>query len=400
MCRSAGQDADEAKSGSARASSNARAMYFFYYMAIGAFLPFISLYYEHLGLSGTQIGVLLALPTLAASAATLAWGVLADALHWHRGLFRVALLLSPLAILGLSRAAGSSILVAIVLLYAFVSAPILPLLDSAALEVSASRQGSYGDLRVWGTFGWAVSTWLMGALIQRFGLPWQFYGYAVFMAVMFIASLFQSPRLEVLRTSLRTGLQALVSRPGFLLFLLSLFVLTMTTGGVNYFFSLYLEGIGAGEATIGLAWTLAAVSEVPIMLWSGSLIRRIGATGLLAIAFGTYALRWLLYSFIATPWLALTVQLLHGLSFAAFLMGAVNYMGRRAPPGLGTSAQAMFNAVAFGIGPFAGGLLVGYLYDHAGMPALFRILCLLVLTGFVVFWASTRAAGERVFQHE
>src|SRR3989304_5693263 len=85
------------RAGSTGAFVNAGAVYFFYYMALGAFLPFINLYYRGLGLTGVQIGVLAALPALAASPAALAWGVLADVLHVHRGLFRAALLLTPLA---------------------------------------------------------------------------------------------------------------------------------------------------------------------------------------------------------------------------------------------------------------------------------------------------------------
>ncbi len=383
----------EGKRATAGAYLNARAMYFFYYMAIGAFLPFINLYYERLGLSGVQIGVLAALPALAASPVSVLWGVVADAFHLHRWIFRAALLLAPMAVLALSQTARPAVLVAIMLVYAFVSAPIIPLLDSAALEVSAARQRTYGDLRVWGTIGWALSTWLIGVLIQRFDIRWLFYGYAGFIGMTFLGSLFQPARLQILRTPMRRSLQGLFAQRGLLLFLLSLFMLTMSTGGVNYFFTLYLDGIGTDEGTIGLAWTLAAVSEVPVMLSSGSIMRRIGATGLLTIAFATYAGRWLLYSFITTPALALLVQLLHGLSFAAFLTGGVNYVGSRAPEGLGTTAQAIFNAVAFGIGPFAGALLAGYLYDTTGMPTLFRILSLLAALGLAVFWLSTRSAS-------
>jgi len=369
-------------------------VYFFYYMALGAFLPFINLYYRGLGLTGVQIGVLAALPALAASPVALAWGVLADVLHVHRGLFRAALLLTPLAVLALGVTARPEVLVLIVLAYACLSAPIIPLLDSAALEVSAARQRSYGDLRVWGTIGWAASTWLVGALLQRVGLHWLFYAYAFFMFVTFVAALFQPVRLRTLRAPLRRSLHDLFARPGFVVFLISLLVLSVTTGAVNYFFSLYLAGIGAGEGAIGLAWTLAAMSEVPVMVWSGALMRRIGAGGLLTIAFVTYALRWLLYSFITAPPLALLLQLLHGLSFAAFLTGGVNYVGSRAPEGLGTTAQATFNAVAFGVGPFAGALLGGYFYDTVGMTSLFRLLSGLAAAGLAIFWLSSRLARE------
>ena len=43
---------------------NAQALYCFYYMALGSYMPFINLYYERLGLSGVQIGTLAAVSEL------------------------------------------------------------------------------------------------------------------------------------------------------------------------------------------------------------------------------------------------------------------------------------------------------------------------------------------------
>jgi MFS transporter, PPP family, 3-phenylpropionic acid transporter len=50
------------------------ALFFGYYMALGSYLPFINLYYERLGLSGVQIGILSALPVLVAASMVLVWG--------------------------------------------------------------------------------------------------------------------------------------------------------------------------------------------------------------------------------------------------------------------------------------------------------------------------------------
>src|SRR5574341_14159 len=372
-----------------------RTMYLAYYMAIGAYIPFINLYYERMGLNGVQIGTLAALPVLISSVATPLWGSLADAFHWHRQLLRAALLLAPVAIFLLSRAANYVGLLSFVSAYAVLSSPILPIVDSSALEAAQANQSSYGSLRVWGTIGWSISTWLIGSLIERGSIHVLFYGYIAFMALTFCLSLFMPARPRVRRDPLRRGLKMLLGRADFLLFLLSVFLLTLTSGAVMSFFSIYLDGIGASEGLIGIAWTVAAASEIPVMWYSGRIIARIGARGLLMVAFVNYALRWLLLSIVTVPLWALSLQLLHGLSFAAYLVGAVTYVSERTPEGLTTTSLAIFNMVCFGLASIAGSLVGGYFYDRLGMLALFRILSLIAMAGLVLFWAVTHTLLHR-----
>ncbi|HLE51892.1 MAG TPA: MFS transporter [Anaerolineales bacterium] len=369
------------------------AMYFCYYLALGAFLPYINLYYERIGLSGVQIGTLAALPLLVGSVTSLFWGAISDAFHLHGRILSLALLLAPLAVLMLSQASNYYSLVPYVFAYAFMSSPIIPLLDSTALEVARTQRSTYGGLRAWGSIGWSISTLSVGALIQEFNLRIFFYCYAILMGLTFLLSLFQPARITVMRSPLGQGLRRLM-RPEILIFLLSIFLLSVTMSAVNSFFSIYIYGLGAGEGKIGLAWALAAVGEVPVMIFSGKIMRRIGAGGLLKVAFFTFALRWLLFSFIDSPTWVLIVQPLHGLAFAAFLVGGVTYMNARTPEGLSTTAQAIFNAATFGIGSIIGALLGGYLYDTVGMVNLFRILTLVAVAGLAIFWLGSRAPSE------
>lgn len=64
----------------------APSLYFCYYLAIGAFYPFLNLYYERIGLSGLQIGLLASIPALMRPLAGPLWGGLADRLGIHRHL--------------------------------------------------------------------------------------------------------------------------------------------------------------------------------------------------------------------------------------------------------------------------------------------------------------------------
>jgi PPP family 3-phenylpropionic acid transporter len=371
-------------------STLSAAMYFSYYMALGSFIPFINLYYERLGLSGIQIGVLAAAPVVVSSSTVLVWGTIADKLQWHRGILRLSLLLGVGAILLLSTAETFRGLLPFVIIYALFTSAIVPLLDSSALEAAEGSGHSYGELRLWGSVGWSISAVLIGAIIQRFAIDWLFYGYAILILFTFLLSQFQLPRMEMPRSSLRQGLKMLLLNRPFLLFLFSVFLVSLTLSAALSFFSIYLDAIGTSEGSIGLGWAIASVSEIPVMLFSGRLIRRIGAGGLLKIAFVTFAVRWLLYSFITTPALAVSLQLLHGLSFGAYLVGGVTYVKEHAPPGFGTTGQSVFNLVAFGVGSIAGSLLGGYLYETAGITWLFRLLSAIVVIALACFIVSER----------
>lgn len=367
-------------------------MYLFYYMALGSFLPYINLYYERLGMTGVQIGILAAVPVLIGAVSASPIGGLTDAYAWHHPVLRLALILCPISIFLLSQANTFLTLIPFIIAYAIFNSPIVPILDSSALEVSKEHKTSYGGMRLWGSAGWAVSTLLIGWLIEETGIRWLFFGYILLMSITFLVSLFQKPRKEVLQSSFRQGLKTLLGQKSFLLFLLSVFFINITSGGVLSFFSIYMDSIGAGETLIGLGWTLSALSEIPVMLMSGRLIQKIGANGLLVTGIIVFGIRWLLMSYITDPHLVLGVQLLHGLSFAAFLVGSVSYINEHTPGGLNTTALALYNAVGFGLGNMTGSLAGGVIYDQWGLPTLFRTFTLVALIGLGIFLAGQRAS--------
>jgi len=372
-----------------------RAVYFFYYTAVGAFLPFINLYYAHLGLSGVQMGSLAALPVLVGSSASMVLGGIADAFRWHRGLLVLAVGGALGCVFMLSQARDFPTLVLWTTLFALAGSPIAPILDGLAVRRSPAATG-YGHLRVWGTVGWAVSTLGVGHLIGRGDLRWIFFSYMILITCTLAVSLLQPRPGPVPRPRLARDLPALLTNREFLLFLMSAGCLGIAIGATGQFLSLYLRELGAGEGIIGLGWALGAVVEVPFMVGSAYLIRKLSLEGTLKVAFAAFALRWILLSYVpSAPW-ALGLQLLHGPAFALFLVGAVTRTHRLAPGGLGTTAQAIFGAVAFGFSAIAGALGGGYVYDTLGLRVLFRILGAVALAGLALLWvgAERRPAGQ------
>jgi len=368
----------------------ASGLYLFYYIALGAFLPYIYLYYQMLGFTGIEIGVLAALPVLISSVSTLFIGGLTDKYHWHRNVLWVALIVCPVIIFLLSQAKAIAAIIPIIVVYAIFNSPIVPLLDSSAVEIAAAQSRSYGLLRVWGSIGWAVSSVVVGWLIQRSGFSWLFRIYIFFMISMFFLSLLQPARKIVLQSPFYAGLKDLLKQSKFLMFLVSIFLLNVASGGVMAFFSIYMNSIGAGEGLIGWAWALSAVSEMPFMAFSGKILKRIGSKGLLLVSFSAYAVRWMLMSFIHNPSLVLLVQLMHGLSFALMLVGSVNFINEHTPGGLNTTALAIFNTVAYGLGSMLGSLLGGFIDERWSLVVLFRVCAALVTAGLIILVIGQR----------
>lgn len=359
-------------------------MYFGYYLALGSLIPFISLYYERIGLTGVQIGILTALPVLVLSSTTLVWGTIADKFRLHKKILIAALLLTPLAVLTIPRTTGFLALIPVILVYAVSTSPVVPLMDSMALEIAEANRTSYGQLRVWGSIGWSLSTLLIGSLIEQSGIRIFFYTYAGVMGALFLLSFFQPARTRQQTVSFNQNFRRFL-RLDIIIFLLSVYLISTTNGALYGFFSIYMDSIGANESIIGLSWSLASVSEIPVMIFSALAIRRIGSTGLLKVSFTIYVLRWFLFAFIDQPGLALLVQLLHGMTFGTFLVGSVTYMNERAPEGMGTTSQAVLNTVTFGLGSITGSLLGGYLVDNFSLSILFLVLSGIAGSAFLLF---------------
>ncbi|HEX8993370.1 MAG TPA: major facilitator superfamily domain-containing protein 6 [Anaerolineales bacterium] len=364
-------------------------LYFGYYMALGALSPYIALYYERSGLSGVQIGLLSSLILAMTSLTAIPWGAVADRYRLHRPILSVAFLLAGAFVFLISLTTNFLLLIPLVLGYALFIAPIVPLLDSSAVAAAKAGRRSFGQIRVGGSLGWIVSVWLVGILVQSFGMRWLFYICIVSMALTLFYVLSHPPRSASSQIEIGRNLRLLLSDRSVVFFLLSVFLVAVGNGAVQNFFSLYLDGIGAQAGVIGAAWAVAAISEIPVMLASGKLLRWIGPAGLLKIAFFVYALRWLLFSFIHDPLWALAAQPLQGLSFAAYLTAGVTYLNERTPEGLGATAQAVLGVVSFGVAAIVGSLAGGYLYDHAGMPVFFRIFSAVTLAGLVLFWLTS-----------
>jgi PPP family 3-phenylpropionic acid transporter len=348
-------------------------VYFFYFGAVGALSPFLSLYYKQAGLTGTQISVLSALPPLLIFISQPIFGPLTDR-SGHRGRMLGHLLLAT-AVTGLSMAMGSTFwtLLPFIAGWAFFSGLITPTADSIALGEVQRTGVTYPQLRLWGSIGFLIVTILIGRVFTQISLRWMFPIYTLLiMIAWFYAHRLPQDGVSAKR-AIGPALKELLRNRLLLIFLLLSAMTWMAQAAHATFYSVHLTGIGGSSNTVGWAWGLAAAMEVPVWTVLGRLTKRIGPVPILAFATLVYGVRFWIYGMVTDPAVLVGLQVLQAFSFAMFMPTAVVLVGELTPPELRTSGQALLALTNGGLATIVGTLGAGRIVDRWGTAVLYKV---------------------------
>lgn len=371
----------------------AKAFYFLFFGALAFLVPFLTLYYQDLGLSGREIGFLTGIVPLITMAGATIWGMVADASGRHRQLFLLAIAGTWTSIFLMTRAPDFLSLIPVVALYAFCFSPILPLVDNSVMEqLGDERSGDYGRQRVWGSYGWGLCGAAAGMIIAAFGMPWAFAASLVIFLLLFLVGTRLPMSPSAAGSHFWGELRLLLSNRSWLLFLAVALIEGMSlTIILNYLF-LYLNTLGTSAVIMGLTLTMATISEIPIFLYSQRLLARWSSPFLLALSLVFTVIRAFAYIGITAPWQVLLISLLHGPTFALMWIAGVAYAAKIAPPGLGATAQGVFNSLVMGLGAALGSIAGGFLYDAYGPQSVFYFSGFAALAATIVFVFVNRSA--------
>jgi PPP family 3-phenylpropionic acid transporter len=176
-----------------------------------------------------------------------------------------------------------------------------------------------------------------------------------------------------------------VNWPRATVFLCCGFLMLVSHGTYYGFFSIHLENLGLPPIYIGIAWAVAVLAEIVVMINSNRLFARASFESVLLASFFIAALRWLLLAFFQSPAIILGSQILHAFSYGTFHMASILYMDRLTPGPAKTLGQAANNAITYGLGLMIGFMVNGALFDQWGVRNLFILSGILALVGGTLF---------------
>ena len=357
--------------------------YFLYFGVLGILLPYFNLYCYHLDFSGFQIGVLSAARTATTIIFPLLWGRLADRYQKRKPIFILCNIISAAiwALMLLTTDFGWILLITVC--YGIFHAPIISFLEAFSIDCLGSRKKDYGRLRVWGSISFIASVVLLGRALDQFAID-----IIIFLilagSILQALSAFMLPAVPRDPISLEIKGHSFYSKP-VLLFLLCAFLMLVSHGTYYGFFSIHLENLGFDKTFIGIAWALASLAEILVMLTSARIFKAFSLRSVLLFSFCVAGLRWLILFGAQSAWLILTTQVLHAITYGAFHMASILYMDALTPAKSKTFGQAINNAVTYGVGMMVGFFFNGLFYEKVGPQVLFLASGLIALGAGMIF---------------
>ena len=280
------------------------------------------------------------------------------------------------------------------------------LADAATVKYLADidRGAEYGKQRLWGAVGWGSIAIISGFTIDQsahHSNQSQFFiafcGFLLF-SILAIITVFKLP-LEFLegksKPNIFQNVCTILSDCRIVTFLIAILVMGICMTTIGAFLFWFLQGLNGSHLLMGLSLCMTCVAEVPIMFYSGGLIKWIGHHGVLYLTLVCYTVRYLLYSFIHNAWYVLAIEPLHGVTFGAMWAATTSYAGEISPEGLRATMMGLVTATHFGLGKLIAGLGGGAVYSEYGPRVLFRSLAVISTVTCIFFVSSQKLLKKK-----
>ena len=370
--------------------------YGLYWLADAAFDPFLNVHYNRLGLNGIEIGwlsmilpffVLVLSPVISRTADKYAIRVrLLTILTFSVAIF-LAVYTIPQTFLQF---------LPIVIFVSVLRCGVGPLGDSLIARMASKYQVAYGNMRLWGSFMFFITSIGLGILWSHLGFKYMFIIAGIFfIPTAIIAAFLEEPEgtlsdpakindnLAAFKNFIKDKALILVTLASFL----GMGALNMT----GNFIGIYIEMVDGNEFHIGALWGLSALFEVPTMLYSKKIVRKIGYTHTLVISYVLIALGFFGYSLSSAPWQLILFACIRGLGFGLSFVNTVTLVDLRSPVEFSTTYQGILSSLIWGLAPLLAGPVSGFIFENYGPVPLFiscgvicLTACLLLIPNYVL----------------
>lgn len=347
-----------------------------FWVACGSCAPFLSAYYKRIGLSFTQIGVLLAIGPIFAIFIQPLWAMLSD----RTGKRKLLLILLALCTAGayLLYYLGTSFAVCLlaVLVVSLFSLALLPLCDALVIDRANAYGFPFARIRIGGTLGYAVMVFGAGMFLEKFdgaqfavaSVAYLLFAGAVMLLPQGSARKEAAPAREEAAPARKKAVPARESifDTSEILFVLALALIeSLGLGFCGSFMGSYAVELGFGSSLIGVLSCISALSEVPILLFAGKLVDRFGEIPLLIFSGVMMSLRLCLTGMGLVPAM-ISAQFLQSVTYMTTYICCTQYISKHVRAGKMSQGQSALAIVQSGLAAVASNLFGGMLVDAVG----------------------------------
>ena len=368
--------------------------YFCYYAIVGTFMPYWSLYLEDQGFNYQEIGILSSIAIITRFFAPFIWGWIADKSGKRMRLVRIATWMESciwFAIFMIPNTFQSIAL--LMLIFSFFQNAILAQFEGVTLFwLGEQRSKLYGKIRKWGSVGFIVGVFSIGALLEIIPiamLP------VLLLSVAFLAFIWsftiQEPDSAPRSQTTLEPLLPILKRPYVFAFFAIEFILLFSHAPFYSFYSNYLKEADFTTTEIGFLWAVGVIAEIIMFAYAHLFLSRYSLKKLVSLCLIMTSIRWMVAGLFSNSFIAqFAAQTIHAFSFGLFHLIAMRMIFQNFSAGQQGRGQALYSTM-WGLGVAFGSILAGHYWKIYGGSIIFITASGIVLLGLLwVKWLPSQ----------
>jgi len=379
-----------------------KAFNFFLYGTIAILTAFFPVYFEEIGLSKVEIGMVMAVGPFISIFANPFWGYWSDRLQNVKRILTILLIGNMLVTIVVFQLREFVIIFLVMLVFFFFNTPTFSQSNSLILNAIEGTKFKFGAFRWWGSLGWALIAVLAGPVIAKTGITnlWILYGSMMIISLFFTAGL---PRGKVTSKPVKerqSYWEVISANKLFFVFVVLGVLISVPNSINNTFSSLYITSLGGSKQLIGWSAFLAAIFEIPVFLLLDKYLKKSKKTmiGSLVIVSMLFVLRWALMSLAVSPLQIIFIQSLHCITFGGYYYVGTSLTAMLIPSEYRASGQAIYALTWGGVSGIIAGLSGGWMFESLGPQKMYSISALISIIGvfgFLIMWLKLRNQTEQ-----
>lgn len=258
----------------------------------------------------------------------------------------------------------------------------VPISEAVVIPGMNYLEKDYGRIRLLGSVGFSIAAYILGYLVKiDFKYMFIFSNLFILVAIFDLFFLNEYEYHEVVVDTVKE-LKGSMLEFSFMLAFGSFAIFSTFSG--NTFFTVLVEKLNLDPAVVGKQISLMGLSEIPFLIFSGKLIKRLSNTFLISISLFAVGIRWFLTSFARDEFFLLSIQLLQGLNYIVVYYSILTYIHNFLPKTFKDKAQALYWMMVTGIANIAGTLVGGIVIEKIGIINTYRNIGILAFLVGVV----------------
>lgn len=376
-----------------------------YWMVFGATYNFITVYLLSKNFQSHQIGLILAFTNIFSAILQPVIAGYADRTRKSALRYTTSIMLFICLSLSFIMVVSPSIMFITASLYFALLTLMLtihPLINSLGMNfINEGIPINFGFARGMGSLAYAVMSFILGAAVEKHGtdiLPYAFillFGFTLIFTITF--KMKNTPRLDLNTLESPDENLGIIETDGsnlsiagfirkyrrFSLYLIGVILVFISFNIINIYMIKIVQKVGGNEATMGSAFAIAAILELPVMLSFSKIITKYHNASLLKLAGLFFTIKAFITLFSSSVSMIYFAQSFQMLSYAIFIPGSIYYVNKVIDKSDMVKGQA-FTTAATTLGGVGGSLIGGLILSVSSVTHMLVIGLLISLLGTLI----------------